>query len=312
MPFLRYACWLFLTLFALSIAVPSVQAQAWPQAKGALYVKATYGQSSASRQYLFDGRTAPYADNVSGTAFLDRSAYLYAEYGLTDLLTLVATVPYKTLRVEDAAFRYSTRSVGSVTVGARLALKPLLNWSAPQQALALNASLGLPAGYTRNLAPAVGGGQADAQVTLAYGLSLFPLPGYAQIGAGYRLRSSVYAFSQATDCQPGRDIDCVLDAQPSFENEWVLTAEAGATVGRWALVQALLNGAFSVREPTDRTSFRANNPIPTRQRFLKLGGGLTLYPVSDLGLSLQVFATPYGRNTIVSTDWYLGLEYALR
>lgn len=288
------------------------KAQAWPQARGSAYVKVSHGRAAAAEQYTFDGRRRPYADNVVGDAFADRSGYLYAEYGWTEHVTVVGSASYKYLHVEDAAFTYETGAFSTLTLGVRVGLKPLLGWNAPQQALAANVSVSLPLGYTRNLAPAVGAGQVDAQASLAYGLSLYPFPGYAQAGAGYRYRSSVYALSQDMACQPGRDLDCTRDVQPAYDDEWFLDAEAGVSLGRWVLVQVLSQAVLSVRAPTAETSFTARNPIPTRQRYLKVGAGLSLYPIPAIGISLQSFATPAGRNTIRSTDWFIGVEYIVR
>ncbi|ARA92593.1 hypothetical protein AWN76_005030 [Rhodothermaceae bacterium RA] len=307
----RYSLGLMLCLCALARPHDG-RAQAWPQGTGQAYVKLAHGRSTAAEQYTFDGRLKPYADHVDGEAFFDRSAYLYMEYGVREHLTVVGMLPFKDLRVLDAAFAYETGGVGSALAGVRLGLKPLLGWSAPRQALALNLMLTLPTGYTRNLAPAIGAGQVDVQALLAWGLSLYPLPGYAQLGAGYRHRTGLYALSRATPCQPGRDLHCVRDVRPDYADEWLLSAEVGTGVGRWALLQVLGQAVLSVQPPDAASSFSANNPIPERQRYVKTGAGLSLYPTPALGLSLQAFLTPYGRNTIRSVDWFIGLEIIQR
>ncbi len=304
------ACRVLLILVVLWM--PGAQAglgQAWPQAKGHAYVKLAHGRTSAAEQYRFDGATKPYADNVDGDAFFDRSFYLYAEYGLTDNLTLVALVPYKSLRVHDAAFTYETEGLGSVMLGVRTGLKRLVGLGDGPHALAANVMLTLPTGYTRNFTPSVGPGQIDFQTMIHYGLSFWPVPGYAQAGLGYRYRSPLYAFSNATACQEGSDLNCFADAEPKYDDELLFSGEVGFSVGRWALVQALGQGVWSNNAPDPETTFSARNPIPTRQRYVKAGAGLTLYPILHLGLSVQVFFTPYGRNTIRSTDAFFGVEY---
>ncbi len=287
------------------------RAQAWPQARGHAYVKLSHGRSTAAEQFGFDGQTKPYADNVDGDAFFDRSFYLYAEYGLTDRLTLVALVPYKVLRVRDAAFDYETEGLGSVMLGLRTGLKHLAGLTADRHALAANVMLTLPTGYTRNFTPSVGPGQVDFQVTIHYGLSLWPVPGYAQAGFGYRYRSPLYAFSTATACQEGRDVNCFADTEPKYDDELLFSGEVGFSLDRWALVQVLGQGVWSNKAPDPETSFSARNPLPTRQRYVKAGAGLTLYPIRKLGLGAQVFFTPTGRNTIRSTDVFFGVEYRL-
>lgn len=302
-------------LLLLTLAVDAV-AQAWTPAPGHLYAKLSFGSTNASEQFAFDGQEADFITGVTGNAFRDRSLYLYTEWGLSDDLALVVTLPYKRTIIRDQAFRYRTRAFGSAMVGLRASLRRLLGWQDTGHALAANVALTLPTGYTRNLAPSAGAGQVDAQATLAYGRSLYPLPAYAQLSGGYRYRSAVYAFSRAVDCNVGSDLNCTTDQQPDPGEELVYSFEAGLTpLGGGLLLQLLGNGVWSVVEPTE--GFTAINPIPTRQRYFKLGGGGAVYPfrlagvesLAPLGLSVQYFETVSGRNTIRSRDLFVGLEY---
>ena len=285
--------------------------QAWVQPKGHAYVKLSLSDVTASEQYRFDGERAPYADNVEGDAFFDESLYLYGEFGLTDNLTLVATFPYKNIRVRDAAFDYETEAVGSVMIGLRTGIKNLVGITADQHTMAANFTVTLPTGYTRNFTPSVGPGQVDVQTTINYGISLWPFPGYAQAGLGYRLRTSLYGFSTTTDCEDGSDVNCFEDVETRYDNELLYSAEAGVNLGRWALLQVLTFGVLSNKTPDAESSFSIRNPIPSRQRYLKVGGGLTLYPLNKFGVGVQVFFTPSGRNTIRSTEIFWGVEYRI-
>lgn len=305
-----------LFLFLSLLCAAPATAQAWTMPRGDVYAKLTYGHVSAAEQYTFDGRTAPYFMGVDADAFRDRSLYLYTEAGLTDDVTLVLMLPYKRMFVEDGAFRYRTYAFGTASVGARLNLLSLLGGEASGNALALNAAVLLPTGYTRNYTPSAGAGQVDAQAALGYGRSFWPLPAYAQAGVGYRHRTTAYGLSRAVACQEGRDLDCIMDRRPAYGDEFFFSFEAGATpFGGGVLAQVLVNGVRSLETPT--VGFSALNPLPTRQRYLKAGGGLTLYPfklagagrLEPLGLSVLYLVTPDGRNTIRSRDAYLGVEY---
>ncbi len=301
-----------LVLFVLGLTTVHVgRGQAWVQPKGHAYVKLSRSDVTASEQYRFDGERIPYADNVEGEAFFDESFYLYSEIGLTDNLTLVAILPYKSIRVRDAAFDYETEGLGSVMIGLRTGIKNLVGLTADQHTLAANFMVTLPTGYTRNFTPSVGPGQVDVQTTINYGVSLWPFPGYAQAGLGYRYRSALYGFSTTTPCEDGRDVNCFEDVETKYDDELLFSAEAGVNLGRWALVQVIGFGVLSNKPPDAETSFSIRNPIPTRQRYVKVGGGLTVYPLRKLGLGVQVFFTPSGRNTIRSTDIFWGLEYRL-
>lgn len=296
---------LLLPSLLLVLLCPSpARGQAWPQRRGSAYLKLSRSSVTAARQWDFDGTEKPYSSGVDGDAFFDRSVYLYAEYGLTDNLTLVALLPYKHLEVRDARNAFTTEGPGSVRLGVRVGLRSFFGVKATAPAMALNVTLTLPTGYTRNLSPSVGPGQMDVEAVFSYGLSLYPA--YAQAGLGLRVRTGSYALSRAVDCPP-RETGCVADARPAYADEWLFSGEVGLSLGRWALVQLLGQGIWSNQPP--ETGFNPLNPLPTRQRILKAGGGLTLYPLPRLGISLQAFATPFGRNTIRSTDWFLGVEY---
>ena len=294
-------------------------AQAWTMPRGEHFVKITGSYSTATDQYTFDGRTADFVNGVEGDAFRDESLYLYGEFGFFDHLTLVLSVPYKRLFVRDLAFRYHTYAMGNGMLGVRVALLPLLGARASAVSAALNLSVSIPMGYTRNYAPSAGAGQIDGQATIGVGLSFYPTAAYAQIGGGYRYRSSIYTFSRTTSCNVGNDIDCIRDQTPEYGDEFVFSAEAGIMfINGMLFFQALANGIWSVERPA--VGFTAINPIPTLQRFIKVGGGFTVYPfritrrygLADLGLSIQYFLTPYGRNTIVSRDLFAGIEYRIR
>ncbi|NNF58561.1 MAG: hypothetical protein HKN04_09985 [Rhodothermaceae bacterium] len=285
-------------------------AQAWPQQAGHGYLKLAYGTATASEQFSFDGRRRAYAEGVNDDAFFDRSVYAYAEFGLTRQITLVGAIPFRRVFVRDAAFRYRTYGLGSATLAARVGLKPLLGWMSDADALAATVAFTLPTGYTRNRTPSAGAGQVDAEVLLAYGRSFYPAPVYAQLSAGYRHRSAIYVLSQAVPCQNEVDFDCFADEQPDYEDELTASAEIGATIAGRVLVQGLARGVWSVRAP--EMAFSVNNPFPTRQRAIKVGGGLRLHlPEDNAGLSVQAFVTPWGRNTIRSVDLFIGLDTTL-
>jgi len=283
--------------------------QAWTQSKGSSYTKISYGAASASEQYSFDGAVKPYADNVDDYAFFDRSLYLYGEYGLTQRFTLVGSVPFKRVIIRDAAFRYRAFGIGNLDLGLRRNLNDFLGWDNSANTLSINAFSTIPLGYHRNYTPSVGAGQLDLGMALNYGRSFYPSPAYAQAGLGYKIRSSIFGFSQAVDCQEGTDLGCFTDQQSSFSNELLFSAESGYTINEKFLMQLLLSGTWSTKKPD--TGFSVTNPIPTRQRFIKVGSGLRSSIAKNLGLSGQVFWTTYGRNTVKSIDIFLGLDFQL-
>ena len=280
---------------------------AWVQPRGQAYLKFSYGASTAADQYRFDGERKPYADNVDDYAFFDRSAYFYLESGVADHGTMILSIPYKRIVVRDAAFRYRTYGFGSAIVGARFDLGPAMQLGA-FDALALGVTAGIPLGYTRNFAPSTGAGQVDGMAVLSYGRSFYPAPIYLQFGFGYRYRSSLYVLSRSVDCREGVDVFCVDDKKPDYSDELVASVESGVSIGR-VFLQGLANLVWSTKAPL--TGFTVSNPVPTEQRYLKLGGGAAFLLGAGASVSVQAFATPYGQNTVRSIDIYLGFDYRL-
>ncbi|MBO6577167.1 MAG: hypothetical protein JJ896_14630 [Rhodothermales bacterium] len=275
--------------------------QAWTQSAGSAYVKVSSQWTGATEQYREDGTRAPYAAGLEANGFEDRSRYLYAEYGVTGNGTLVVQLAFKDMLVRTPHPQASSGLPGTevpvergasgfqqVALGWRQGL-----WRRGPHRLALNTSVRIPLAYSRDEMPALGSGQADVDAMLHYGASLWPFPGYAQAGLGYRLRSGYRALSSG---------DAPL---PEYGNEWLLHAEGGANLGP-VLLQALLFATLSNQAPA--TEFDPQNPVPTHQRYIKTGLGATAYPVSSIGVSLQVFTTPYGASTVRSVDWFAGLE----
>ena len=298
------------------VAPGTAVGQAWTLPKGESYVKLFYGKVTSAEQFTFDGRHVDFIDGLSGDTYRDRSLYVYSEVGIGDNVSLIMSFPYKRTFVRDHAFRFRLFAPGTAMLGTRLSLLPLLKQDRSNQALSINLYAYIPTGYVRNYTPSSGAGQVDVQASLFYGYSFHPFPAYAQAGAGYKYRSSFYGFSKAISCIPGSDIHCIADQQPDYGDEWTFHIEAGvAPLGKLALLQVLGLGTWSIQNPT--VGFSPLNPIPTEQRYIKVGAGLTVYPFtlirlpvfSSLGINAQYFETPFGRNTISSRDLFVGFEF---
>lgn len=300
LPYLQRALCL---LWALSL--PGLAwGQAWTQPPGHVYAKVAYGASTAAHQYTFDGRAKPYADDVYGPSFYDRSLYLYSEGGLADGLTGVVSLGYKRLVTRDTTFRYEASALGDVDLGLRWRPDPIMAWIPAGGALAINAKLTLPTGYIRNSIPSPGSGQVNGAISVDYGHGWSGL--YVQGGLGYRLRSGWYGLSRAVECQPGRDRGCAQDPQQDLGDEVYGRFEIGASPVKWLLVQGLADAVISLQAP--EVGFSVDQPIPAQQRWLKLGGGLIGLLGDGWGLSAQGLYTFWGNNTVRSLDIFLGVH----
>ncbi|NND70804.1 MAG: hypothetical protein HKN43_04435 [Rhodothermales bacterium] len=300
----------FALLLLSSLAVASASAQAWTQPAGNAYLKVAHGRTAVHEQFDLDGNVIPFIEGVAGDTFLDRSVYLYGEFGVIPGFTFVAMVPIKNLTViVDEGIEQATVGIADIEVRGRLDLRPLLGATGGALASAFSVGARLPTGYTRNLSPSVGSGQLDLHMSLSLGRSFHPVPVYAQASAGFENRSRVFGLSRTIDCTGSNDIPCIPADEPDFDNEWLYSAEVGVSAGSRILIQFLLNGIRSVNAPEEL--FDVTNPIPTRRRFTKLGSGVTVAVGKGVGASLQIFRTASGRNTIRATEYFFGLEYKI-
>ena len=313
-------------VLALLVLLPTLaHAQAWTPKAGEGYAKLAYGQTTADERFDRDGTLVPYDDRLGDADFRSRGAFLYAEYGLRDWLTAVALLPYQAADVDAAGLRVREVSgLGTANLGLRLRLRPPFVKGHPNRAFALNLTAGLPLGYDRNADPALGGGQLDFTGLFAFGQSFYPAPAYLQAGLGYRLRTASFGLSGALDCltadgetagatESGEA--CITDeaARRDFADEVVARFEVGYTLGEVVLVQGLLDSAWATRSPevdplVDEIDQQEANLRFDGQRYVRAGVGLTLTVWREVGVGVQVFATPIGQQTLRATDVFFSVE----
>lgn len=305
-------------LLALLLAPSLVRAQAWTQEPGRAYFKITQGFANATERYDAAGDVVPYDSNATGTPFRDRSLYLYGEVGLAPSLTLYGMLPYKRLLIRDGGFspevEREASDLGSATLGLRIGLEEAVGLD-ERSALAANVGVGIPLGYRRNVAPAVGPGQVDFQALLAYGRSFWPRPAYAQAALGYRHRTAVFDLSRIVACPPSQPDDapevCVPmgGAEIAYSDEILAKLEAGYTLRSRLLVQGLLDVVWSVNRPEEvETALGVQPEAFPAQRYVRTGLGATLYLFDDTGLSVQFFTAPYARNALRAVEYFVGIE----
>ena len=241
----------FRCLLAGLMAAPApVDAGAWTLPKGRVWTKVSWFRQTAQEWYidvpepvLLDygtfgthsiGTRRPYRFNGE---YDSRALFIEGFLGVTDWFDLGVQVPYF-----DQAFEDDTRSDDPSDKGwsdmrvfakTRLLQKPLL--------LTLKLGAKIPTGEFRNeegLIP-VGEGQWDFDVIVQAGRSLWPLPTYANIDVGYRIRK----INEEIDRDPG--------------DEWLVNAEIGAQPRSWltmALKYELLRSGkgetFGIRSAT--------------------------------------------------------------
>ncbi len=308
-------------LLAVSLAPSLALAQAWTLEPGRAYLKLAQGFANASERYDAEGEVVPYDMDTEGTPYRDRSLYLYGEVGLAPNLSLYGTLPYKRLRIRDGGLdpevEREASDLGSAVLGVRVGLNELVGLG-ERSALGANFGFTVPLGYRRNFAPAVGPGQVDLQALVAYGRSFWPRPAYAQVGLGYRYRTTVFGLSRIVDCPASQPADapelCVSGAgdEVHYSDEFLAKAEVGYTLFERLLVQALVDVVWSKDAPQQVDSALGVQPEAfPQQRYVRTGLGATFYVFGDTGLSVQAFTAPYARNALRAVEVFVGIETRL-
>jgi hypothetical protein len=269
----------------------------WVQELGKIYAKIAYGSSSANTVYRFDGETKFPTDNppfiVRDYPIADRGIYFYAEYGLTEDLTLIGNTALKRVVITSPAERKQTQGWGDIGIAAKYRVAEF-----GQQVVSATLGVSMPTGYSRDLTPPLGSGNMNIELAGSYGISLHPLPAYATGTIGYRLRPSIFP-SKLND--PSRPFD------PNYSDQVFADLEAGYTFFDRVLVHGVARAVFSTR--TDNNDFDVEHP-PETERYIKLGGGAIVTVYDGIALNADAFVTPYGRKATNSFDLVLGISYS--
>jgi hypothetical protein len=226
-----------------TLSAEQVMAGAWTQAKGKFYSRLAYEQYSADEYFDENGDTLSYspADSKKRDFEYDEDlTSLYLEYGLTDKLTLVASLNYK-----EAEWRYkpgggvkvdkvaNTSGPGDQELGVKYQL-----YTTEKGVLSIQGMYKTPEGYDEDdkgtLDIQRGDAQEDYDVRLLYGQSLYPMiPGYFNVEAGYRMRSQ----------------------EPADEFKYVL--EVGVDFTSWFYGRVKLDGSANLGNSDDVKSSAA-------------------------------------------------------
>jgi protein XagA len=155
------------------------QAGAWTPKSGAAYHKLAAYHFSSDRSF---GARAPDLRSYS-----DTNLTYYFEYGLTDRLTFVSSIPYKRLSSERSSGTVRSTGIGDIDLGLRYRLLqdgPLV--------LSTSWLLKAPYAYSSNAALPPGNGQVDFEGRLLFGYGLGS-NGYFGAELGYRYRAEAPA-----------------------------------------------------------------------------------------------------------------------
>lgn len=287
--------WTLLAAVLLAAAPGRLEAGAWTQPKGGFYSKLA-GLSFSSLAYLdTDGKRL---DRVKDPReeLSDRGYSAYLEYGVLDRLTVVASLPYKSLSFTNPSESRYFEALDSTIVrqhpdqsASGLAdLELRLRWRLLLDPAVVSLAAGgkIPLGYevpTRipeSYVP-LGTGETDAEVRLLVGTSLYPVPGYLTGTLGYRRRGGEYA------------------------DELFHGLEGGYSFNR-LLVKGVIEG---IRTLGDCGATGEMGGLVGDQDNLKLSPGL-IWSLSDrVEISADLFHIVSGCNTAAGRTLALGLAF---
>ncbi len=266
-----------IALVLTAAACPTAYAGAWVQPKGGSFVKLSWFATRSSERAGPDGSSMP-AD-PSGGDYVEQMLYGYFEYGLITRLSLLGSFAYKDMTVE-AEPEFGTRSTGDLRLGGR--------WGLVQgpKALALEgivsiptypaSDLSQPPGQREQNLPA-GTGQTEAELRVLGGMSLYPLPLYANLDLGYRVRGG------------------------GFSDQWLGVLEfGGGSPSFFSKVE--LRG---LGENGDIDSDLQVGGVSVAERSLRLNVEASVRPFSAVWVGGGYSAHLAGRNTLTGGQWQL-------
>lgn len=154
-------------------------AEAWPRGRGGVYVYTGFATFSADTLYSARGEAIPFP----GRDTEETRWSLYLEAGLTDSLTLVASVPWKKIRTRGNVSTFETSGLADLDVRLRQSFGLRSTW------IALEGGAVIPTGYDESEFPQLGTGELDWIGNVGLGTSLRFLPeGFLAADVGYRWR----------------------------------------------------------------------------------------------------------------------------
>jgi len=256
------------------------EAGAWTQAQYHYYLRFTAGRFLASSFFDENGRRQDYGDSGKYT---DVGLYAYLEYGLSDWLTLVSTIPYNNLDYESSTLERKTSGAGDLYLGMRYLLSDRNVVSSVQAGF--NLSTGYETDAERlDLAPPLGDGQTDFELRLQFGQSILGYAAYYNFDFGYRTRSGF-----------------PVDELPVAVELGLHLGSVGLIIGKMYGVKALAEAESAIARPPSQVTL---SPV---EDFLKAQWQLIVGVVKQIELAIVYESVIDGRNTAAGRSIALAL-----
>ena len=288
-----------LLIVTLSVLLPQMaSAGAWTLEKGRVWSMITYMSQSTDQHYDANGNAV---EIPADARYQSQQVYFNVYYGLTDQIDLGLQVPYISNKFvdKDESNDVATPPPALETESGIGDLRGFAKINLLQQAgLVGTLKLGFkfPVGDYRPVPEALSitGGQWDFDVVAQFGRSFWPVPVYANVDLGYRLRG------EYTD--PAAGEPDVIDRSYTPGAELVFNAEAGYSPMDKLLVALKYEGVIGAEYDA------ISNPgAPER-----ISQSVTyLVPTVLVGLHPNVNLEASARMTVSGSRYFAGPTYAV-
>ena len=236
-----------------------------------------------------------YNENGERVSITGSSIYfsnLYAEYGITNNIDIIATVPFFVRSVQNSVNHLNSgvtkegdqlNYIGDLLLGAKYGFLQ-------KGSVVLSGSmfLGIPTGKVNGGKTEVlqtGDGEFNFMPRLDVGISLYPLPAYINIGTAINLRTR------------------------GFSNELYANFEFGWTFKEKLLLSAkiwLLKSFYNGTGPSAQNGIFSNNI-----EYLAIGPQVTYFINKNWGISGSIDGAAYGKNILASPTYAIGCFYRM-
>ncbi len=172
----------FLISIFIIFTVSNLFGGAWTMPKGKIYTRIAYNYYYSNEEFTFGGGKK---DMDFHGRFRDYNFSLYAEYGITDRLTILTSLYFKQIKKEDRYVKITTNGIGDIDLGLKLNI-----FKGPKGVFSIQGLVKIPEAYDEDDALPLGNGQYDYEIRGLMGFSLWPkIPGYLNLEFGYRWRT---------------------------------------------------------------------------------------------------------------------------
>jgi hypothetical protein len=280
--------------------ISQLQAGAWTQKKNGYYLRIYSTYLFATEEFSYQGETQELFEEqlaYKDSYFKDIGLIIYSEYGLTNSLTFIGELPFKSLSTKrTVASFYGGDEIATTSGFADLGLFGKLAILENPLALSIQAGARIPLGYSRepqNNGPRLGTADMIYEGHIFFGSSFYPLPMYFSGSVGYRYRTG------------------------DLHDEVIFTGELGYTLGP-IFIKTYVEVLRSVVTPPDIYGQPIVTPLPGGggvlpdiiigdQHLTKIIPSITLNLGESLGIQFEIIEPLTGRNTIKGTTYSFGL-----